>query len=1843
MTPERWTRLAELFEAALERDPRDRAAFLAAACPDDDELRREVELVLDSHERAGSFGDSTAFQVAVVNTPRVDGSLAAGARLGRYEIVSLVGKGGMGEVYRAHDPQLGRDVGIKILARREEISREQLRRFEREARTVGALNHANILTVYDVGIDSEIPYVVSELLEGETLRARLDTAPMPIEQAVDIARQIVSGLAAAHDKGIVHRDLKPANIFITTSGVAKILDFGLAKHTLGIPVHDGGDAGPLTGHGLVIGTAGYMSPEQVRGGEADARSDVFAFGTVLYEMLTRQRAFIGVSAVETMNAILTTEPPSVSAMTPAVPPDLEQIVQRCLEKDPARRFLSAHDLGDALKAARADRSPARVEPALVTAPPRTVLAVLPFENVSDDEDQEYFSDGLTDEMIAQLGRLNPQRLGVIARTSAMKYKHTHKSVDVIGRELSATYILEGSVRRSSNRVRVTARLIQVSDQTHLWSQSYDREIGDMLALQGDVAGAIAGEIRLQLTAEQRVRLASARPVDPAAYEAYLKGRYFWNRRTRESLEKSVQYFQQAIEIDPGHAAAHAGLADAYLTQQDYNYLPPREAFARADREIQHALRLDPELAEPHTSLGHLRLHQFDWPSAEREFARAIELNAGYGTAHYYYGNLLAAQGRFDEALREADRALEVDPMSPNTRQNRIFILYLARRYEEAIEQAHETIAIDPSYTAIHYYLGLIYERQDRYAEAIDAFRKVSPPNHKSGATVLAAIGHTQARAGNRDEASRILQQLESAALHEYIPSYEHALLHLALGNTDRACALLSKACDDHSSFVPFLNVDARLDGVRSDLRVQALARRMRLSGTQTARGSRTWWAREVRVASVLFVVLALAVAGVLVGRARQPAAVSVSATAAMTSIDAYQLYTKAQQARHNNRWNDARTLFEQSLRLDPGFTLARAQLVNVLDRMGENAAALAERHVVTSQLDRLPERQRLLAEALQDVDSKPERAVELLERLLARYPDEEEAYDAIIHAYTHARAPEYLEKTLAFMQRWERAIRGPGSGHFHNHYGYVYIDHGLFTEAEREFRAYIRVSPDEANAYDSLGELFLMTGRPAQAVETYDEGLARNPLFGWSHFGRAYALAMLGRYDEAFDGFMTLQNVGQRAGVPPAVIHLVTALAYSRAGRYDTAVEHVDAARRLAREQADVETEADANLVDATFAVERGERARAVELADRASEQAKGTALEIMRARRTAVAYLLAGIAECRAGRIESARSRLDLQRTLDTGGDPIQRSWQQALTGEIALAEKRFDEAESAFRAAEFQVGSSFAIYPVPVALANNLPFRDGLARTAAARGDRARAIDFYRRLNQPATASKFASMFDSRYAQAAITGASGSGQESSVALSRGSSPATIAEARPVRAIAVLPLANLTGDPDQEYFVDGMTEALIASLSRIGALRVISRTSAMRYKGVRRTAAQIARELNVDAIVEGSVQRSGARVRINARLIRVPSETPLWMDTYERETPDVLILQSDVSQAIAREIRVTITPQERARLSEQRVVDSKAYDVYLRGHYWLNKRTEDALQQGLNYCAQATKLDPRYALAWACVADAYILLGAGDYSSMSPREAMPRAREAALKALELDETLAEAHTSLGFLHYVFDWDWPSADRQYRRALELDPGYPTAHHWYSLYLSAMGRREEAFDHAARAESLDPLSLIINTDRGVVFYRARQYDRAIAQFQRTLEIEPTFVTARWGLGRAYVQAGQFAQGIRELQQAVDASGRSPVYLAALGHAYAASGDHGRARAIRQQLVAQSKARFVLPNLFAMIDAALGDADAAFRSLEAAYETRSDFLIVLNVEPALDPLRSDPRFQKLLERMRLVQAP
>src|SRR5690349_4695849 len=647
-------------------------------------------------------------------------TLTAPTRLGAYQIVAPLGAGGMGEVYRATDTRLGRDVAVKVVSGCLMDDPSAVARFEREARTVAALSHPNIVALYDVGHENGIVFAVMELLEGESLERHLATDHLSWRRALDIGVSVADGLASAHGKGLVHRDLKPANIFITDGGLVKLLDFGLATEepfrSTSQPA--GATAAGDTEPGAIFGTVGYMSPEQVRGERADYRSDIFSFGCVLYEMLTGRRPFGGSTAAETLAAILRDHPPELAAGDRQMPLHVDGVVRRCLEKNPDHRFQSARDLAFALReilnAPQTRSSSAKTAtiraairriPALVTASLLIVLsaviwfdararslllpnggerirslAVLPLTNLSADSGQEYFADAMTEELTTRLAKFGNWR--VTSRTSVMGYRGSQKKIPEIARELGVDAVLEGSVLRDGSRVKITAQLIEGRTDRHLWADTYERELQNVLAIQNDVARAVAREIDVTLTSEGEAGLAAAtRNVLPAAYDAYLRGRHAWDKRSESDLHEGIRLFQESIDADPTYAPAYAGMADCYAQLGYGSYISPEDAFPRARAAARKALELDPALAEAHASLGYALMY-YDWnfPGAEGEFQRAIELNPNDAIAHQWYAYLLTAMERpLRDAEGEIATAKSLDPLSVPINIDRAYILHYYER------------------------------------------------------------------------------------------------------------------------------------------------------------------------------------------------------------------------------------------------------------------------------------------------------------------------------------------------------------------------------------------------------------------------------------------------------------------------------------------------------------------------------------------------------------------------------------------------------------------------------------------------------------------------------------------------------------------------------------------------------------------------------------------------------------------------------------------------------------------------------------------------------------------------------------------------------------------------------------------------------------------------------------------------------------------------------------------------------------------------------------------------------------------------------------------------------------
>ena len=763
--------------------------------------------------------------------PRV--TLVSRTLLDRYEVLAPLGAGGMGEVYRAKDLRLGREVAIKVLPEELSDNAEALARFEREARAIAALSHPNLLAIYDFGADRGVSFAVTELLRGQTLRAALAPGALPWRKAADLGAALAEGLAAAHSRGIVHRDLKPDNVFLTSEGRVKILDFGLARWVR----DDSGEeatSAPTTPDptrpGTVLGTVGYMAPEQVRGEAADARSDIFAFGCLLHEMLTGKPAFTGSSAFDRMAAILRDDPPSPSRESPDVPAELDRVVARCLEKSPARRFASAAELAPLLSglssAGASDPTIAAgsgVRSATRRAPRVKSLAILPFANPGGDAEMEYLTEGITETLINGLSQL--RKLRVMARSTMFRY-HGDADPQQVGRELGVTTVLSGRVMPRGAGLSIHVELVDAGNGWRLWGARYERPIADLLAVQEEIAREITTNLKLTLEPEQKKRLVKRYEADREAYPLYLKGRYHWNKATIPGLKKALEYFEQAIEKDPAYGLAWAGVSDCYamLGMDRYAALPPKEAYPKAKAAARKALEIDDALAEGHTSLGYARLVDWDWAGAEEEFRRAIQLNPDFAQAHHFYGFLLASRGRSEESLAQFRQALEIDPLSLIINCDYGWAFYCARRYDEAVDQLRRTLEMDANFAQAYLWLGLVRLVQGSFRESAEAFETGARLTGGSP-TMLAGLALTRASDGDRGQAERMLAEMEEKAKTGYVPMATMVQLHLALGDVDGSFEWLERAFAYRASFMMPLPVYAFFDSIRGDPRFDDLLRR----------------------------------------------------------------------------------------------------------------------------------------------------------------------------------------------------------------------------------------------------------------------------------------------------------------------------------------------------------------------------------------------------------------------------------------------------------------------------------------------------------------------------------------------------------------------------------------------------------------------------------------------------------------------------------------------------------------------------------------------------------------------------------------------------------------------------------------------------------------------------------------------------------------------------------------------------------------------------------------------------------------------------------------------------------
>jgi serine/threonine-protein kinase len=911
MKPEQWERVKELCGAALQRAPGERVQFLAAACADDS-VRREVETLLAAYE--SQFMERPAVgEVAerIVNEP--SNRLTAGARVSHYEIVRPIGTGGMGEVYLVEDTRLKRRVALKVLPTGLINNRDHLHRFEQEAQAAAVLNHPNIAHIYEIGEAEGTNFIAMEFIDGATLREKIHRDKTDLERLLGWLAQVADGLAKAHAAGIVHRDLKPDNIMISRDGYAKILDFGLAKLVAPrLATNDKADGEatttmmpqPLSTPGVIMGTVGYMSPEQVSGqAKIDARSDIFSFGCMLYEAATRRQPFAGDMLVDSLHKIVHAQPPPLKDFNDAAPVDLQRIVRRCLAKDPEDRYQTIKDVATELKELRREmESTAEVELSIT---PETIsdsqtskagnetmgggnktaastaeaaartrssarylvgvarrhklgaaivvglmmmivafgivyfrrptlgrttietIAVMPFVNASGTADLEYLSDGMTETLIISLSQL--PHLSVKARSSVFRYKGKEIDPQKVAAELSVQAILMGRVVQRGDDLTLYLSLVDASNGNELWGEHYNRKITDLVALQSEIARDVSQSLRLRLTGTEQQRLTRQGTQNTEAYQAYLKGRFYWNKGLAPGFEKSREYYQQAIDLDSTYALAYAGLADYYGFAAGGGLLSPNENWPKAEAAANKALTLDDTLGETYNPLAAVKLYYYeDWPAAERAFHRGIELNPHFAEIHAHYAVCLMFFGRNEEALAEVQRSVELDPLSPRVNYVRGRMLFFMRQYDRAIDQFIQTLEIDPNYVPAHELLGYAYEQKGMPKEAIAEWGKalILRGAGEQASSLERTYGASGFEAAVRALAQQQLEKLnERVKRGEYVPAFEYAASYTHLGDKEQAFAWLDKAVQERNGFVFRVKVDPIYDKLRADARFPDLLRR----------------------------------------------------------------------------------------------------------------------------------------------------------------------------------------------------------------------------------------------------------------------------------------------------------------------------------------------------------------------------------------------------------------------------------------------------------------------------------------------------------------------------------------------------------------------------------------------------------------------------------------------------------------------------------------------------------------------------------------------------------------------------------------------------------------------------------------------------------------------------------------------------------------------------------------------------------------------------------------------------------------------------------------------------------
>ncbi len=1749
--------------------------------------------------------DNENFSAAEPNSDaEIDSYL--GRRVGIYRLEKRIGKGGMGAVYLASrdDGEFHQQVAVKLIKRGMDTD-FVLNRFRHERQILASLEHPFIARLLDGGTSEDgLPYFVMDFIKGEPLVEFAEKSRLDLRGRLELFRRVCEAVEFAHQKKIVHRDLKPSNILVTANGTPKLLDFGIAKL---LNPEEADETVMPTQTQMRLMTAEYAAPEQIHGEPITPMTDVYSLGVLLYELITGARPYKFPSrAPHEIARVICEDGPSSLVISRLlknqIPPDnvkdreqktnndLENIVLKSLQKNPSDRYISVKEFAADIerfltgKAVTAKPPAAKLKPVSQpsfsdnTPTGSRSIAVLPlkFFGAGDDPDTDdrFLSLGLADALIAKLSSV--RRFILRPTSSVLRYGEAGADSFAAGEDLGVEFIVDGHIQKAGETIRVSIQLLNVSERMTVWAERFDEKFADVLELEDRISKRVAESLIPRLTTDEREHLERRGTNSPAAYKAYLRGRFHWNQFTPESLAKAIESFETAIRLDPDYALAHVGIADFYAWANIYGLIPSAAALDEAERAARRAIEIDERLGEAYTSLGLVIQNRRRWAEAEKIKRQALKLNPNYSHAHETWGAQLVGLGVTDEGVKEMRIAESLDPLSLRTKTLVAWTIYQAHQYDDALAIARQIIELDKNYPQGYSQAGFALWAMGRYEEALPNFRKFDEmiPNF---ALAKYQLCFGLAAVNRQTEARAVLSEMKLLAERGHVKPYFLAMAHTALGELDEAFVYFEQSFAESEPWMLWFGTDPMIDALRGDERYFDLLRRMNNPiGNNQRKSKQPDTSSEKSIA-----VLPLKIFGANTLDDDEYLSIGL-ADALITRLSNVRRFVVRPTSSVLQFSGDDTDSFDAGRKLGVDYVV-EGNIRRGGDRIRISIQLLSVRDNSARWAEKFDE---LFTDVLELEDSISVRVVRSLvpqlsgeeEQLLSkRGTNNSEAYEAYLRGrfYWSLQSEESFAKAITF---FERAVElDPTYALAYTAIAEYYIFLGIhcvvpFTEKARDAKdsvgKAVSLDPSLAAARAILGFIEVCYNRDWTTAEKHlRHALRLNPNSITAHNWLSTVLLQTGRFDEAVGETDCIIEIDPNSIVS---LHLKAwTLYHSR--RFEESIEYHQKLLKNAPNYA-------WGLQSYSWALRRvGRFAEAVAPAELSVQLTGKNPFYLPH---LASAYADAGMRD----RAEDVLAQLE-----EISKTRFVSEYMLALAY-CALGDKDrvFENLEKSFAARDGWL-NWLAIDP----------------QFDVLRGDN-RYQDLLRRMNHPLAKSK----------------ATGD---------------TEATTKNEKSIAVLPLKIFGANTldDDEYLSIGLADALITRLSNVRRFVVRPTSSVLQFSGDDTDSFDAGRKLGVDYVVEGNIRRGGDRIRISIQLLSVRDNSARWAEKFDELFTDVLELEDSISVRVAKSLLPQLTGEEAKQISKRGTNNSEAYEAYLRGRFNWNLHTEAGFAKAIGFYNRAIELDPTYALAHTAIAEYYIFLG---IHCVIPFAAGSKAAlDAAETAICLDPTLAEGYAVRGFVAISYDFDWKTAEEYVVRAIALNPNSLAAHSWYNTILLHSGRFDEAMREIDRVLELDPDSLLGLHFRAWAFYHSRRYVESIRVHQQILASDPNYAwglqTYSWVLRRV----GRFDEAVAQARTAVELTGENPFYLMALAAAYANAGMQSEAKAILARLEEISKTRFVSEYMLALVYCALNDKEKAFENLEKAFVARDGWIVWIGVEPQFDLLRDDARFDELFRRV------